>query len=112
VRLGLPNFLTINGKANPATDAVKMKVGQTIKLRCAPTTISFIHARAWREVVALDGETLAPSARYFADAVLLAGRSASRRRASTWLHCAQVADNQHDHQSKHPLTKYAPMESP
>jgi len=69
----LPNFFTINGKAYPATDTVKMKLGQTIKLRFIGTHNSFIHPMHVHggpfEVVALDGETLAPSARYLADTI-------------------------------------------
>lgn len=40
---GLPNFFTINGKAYPATDVVKMRVGQTIKLRFIGTHNNFSH---------------------------------------------------------------------
>jgi manganese oxidase len=73
---GLPNFFTINGKAYPATDTVKMKVGQTIKLRFIGTHNSFIHPMHVHggpfEVVAVDGETLAPSARYLADTINVA----------------------------------------
>jgi len=70
---GLPNFFTINGKAYPATDVVRMQVGQTIKLRFIGTNNNFVHPMHVHggpfEVVALDGVTLAPSARYFADTV-------------------------------------------
>jgi FtsP/CotA-like multicopper oxidase with cupredoxin domain len=73
---GLPNFFTINGKAYPETDVVKMKVGQTIKLRFIGTHNNFIHPMHVHggpfEVVALDGETLAPSARYLADTINVA----------------------------------------
>ncbi len=40
---GLPNYFTINGKAYPSTDTVKMKVGETIKLRFIGTNTNFIH---------------------------------------------------------------------
>jgi hypothetical protein len=70
---GLPNFFTINGKAYPATDTVKTKVGQTIKLRFIGTHNNFIHPMHVPggpfEIVALDGETLPPSARFFADTI-------------------------------------------
>ncbi len=45
---GQPNFFTMNGRAYPSTDTIKMKVGL---------------------VIARDGETLAPSARFEADTV-------------------------------------------
>jgi FtsP/CotA-like multicopper oxidase with cupredoxin domain len=70
---GLPNFFTINGKAYPATDVVRMQVGQTIKLRFIGTNNNFVHPMHVHggpfEVVALDGVTLAPTARYFADTI-------------------------------------------
>lgn len=34
---GLPNYFTINGKAYPATDTLRMRVGQTIKFRFVGT---------------------------------------------------------------------------
>lgn len=70
---GLPNFFTINGKAYPETDTIKMHVGQTIKLRFIGTNNNFVHPMHVHggpfEVVALDGQTLSPSARYSADTV-------------------------------------------
>ena len=70
---GLPNYFTINGKAYPSTDVITMRVGQTIKLRFIGTNNNFVHPMHVHggpfEVVALDGVTLAPSARYWADTV-------------------------------------------
>ena len=40
---GLPNYFTINGKAFPATDTIRMKVGQKIRLRFIGTNSNFIH---------------------------------------------------------------------
>jgi FtsP/CotA-like multicopper oxidase with cupredoxin domain len=40
---GLPNFFTINGKAYPATDTLRMRVGQTVKFRFIGTNNNFIH---------------------------------------------------------------------
>jgi FtsP/CotA-like multicopper oxidase with cupredoxin domain len=69
----LPNYFTINGKAYPATDSVKMKVGETIKLRFIGTNNNFVHPMHVHggpfTVVALDGQTLPDSARYKADTV-------------------------------------------
>ena len=69
----LPNFFTINGKAYPSTDVIRMKVGQTVKLRFIGTNNNFIHPMHVHggpfEVVALDGVTLSPTARYLADTI-------------------------------------------
>jgi FtsP/CotA-like multicopper oxidase with cupredoxin domain len=70
---GLPNYFTINGKAYPSTDVIRMRVGQTVKLRFIGTNNNFVHPMHVHggpfEVVALDGVTLPPSARYFADTI-------------------------------------------
>jgi FtsP/CotA-like multicopper oxidase with cupredoxin domain len=70
---GMPNYFTINGKSYPATDTVHMKVGETLKVRFIGTNNGFIHPMHIHggpfEVVAVDGQTLAPSARYMADTV-------------------------------------------
>jgi FtsP/CotA-like multicopper oxidase with cupredoxin domain len=69
----LPNFFTINGKAYPETETVRMRVGQTIKIRFIGSHTMSIHPMHVHggpfTVVAVDGETLAPSARYEADTV-------------------------------------------
>ncbi|MBI3702525.1 MAG: multicopper oxidase domain-containing protein [Rhizobiales bacterium] len=94
---GLPNFFTINGKAYPATDTIHMKVGQTIKLRFIGSHNNFIHPMHVHggpfEVVAVDGETLAPTARYLADTVNVGPGQRydviwTARRPGKWLvHC-------------------------
>jgi uncharacterized cupredoxin-like copper-binding protein len=70
---GMPNFFTINGKAYPATDTIRMKVGETLKLRFIGTNSGFIHPMHVHggpfEVVARDGETLPASARFDSDTV-------------------------------------------
>jgi FtsP/CotA-like multicopper oxidase with cupredoxin domain len=69
----LPNYFTINGKAYPSTDVIHMKVGQTLKLRIIGTNNNFIHPMHMHggpfEVVARDGQTLSPGARFIADTV-------------------------------------------
>lgn len=69
----LPNYFTINGRAYPETDTIRMKVGETLKVRFIGSSNGFIHPMHIHggpfTVVALDGETLAPSARYRADTV-------------------------------------------
>ncbi|MER9326840.1 DUF4396 domain-containing protein [Mesorhizobium sp. M0488] len=70
---GMPNYFTINGRAYPSTDTIRMKVGETLKVRFIGTNNGFIHPMHIHggpfEVVARDGETLAPSARFLADTV-------------------------------------------
>ena len=70
---GFPNYFTINGKAYPETDTVKMKVGETIKLRFIGTNNNFIHPMHVHggpfTVVARDGYTLPEAARFQADTV-------------------------------------------
>jgi len=70
---GQPNYFTINGRAYPATDTIRMKVGETLKLRFIGTNNGFIHPMHIHggpfEVVARDGEMLKPSARFLADTV-------------------------------------------
>ncbi|MDX8466241.1 DUF4396 domain-containing protein [Mesorhizobium sp. VK23B] len=70
---GMPNFFTINGKAYPSTDTIRMKVGETLKVRFIGTNNGFIHPMHIHggpfEVVARDGETVSPSARFLADTV-------------------------------------------
>ena len=93
----LPNFFTINGKAYPSTDVIRMKVGQTVKLRFIGTNNNFIHPMHVHggpfEVVALDGVTLPPTARYLADTVNVGpgqrwGVIWKARRIGIWLvHC-------------------------
>jgi hypothetical protein len=68
-----PNYFTINGRAFPSTDMVHMKVGETLKIRFIGSNNGFIHPMHIHGgpfvVVARDGETLAPSARFKADTV-------------------------------------------
>ncbi|MDP9202747.1 MAG: DUF4396 domain-containing protein [Gemmatimonadota bacterium] len=70
---GLPNFFTINGKAYPATDTLRMRVGETIKFRIIGTNNNFIHPMHMHggpfTVVARDGVVLALAARFEADVV-------------------------------------------
>ena len=70
---GQPNYFTINGKAYPATETIHMKVGETLKVRFIGTNNGFIHPMHIHggpfEVVAVDGITLAQTARYKADTV-------------------------------------------
>ena len=94
---GLPNYFTINGKAYPATETISMKVGETLKVRFIGTNNNDIHPMHIHggpfQVVAVDGETLAPAQRYMADTVLVGpGQRYDvvwlARRSGKWLiHC-------------------------
>jgi FtsP/CotA-like multicopper oxidase with cupredoxin domain len=70
---GLPNYFTINGKAYPATDTITMNVGQKLLVRFIGSNNNFVHPMHIHggpfEVVARDGETIPPSARFLADTV-------------------------------------------
>jgi hypothetical protein len=72
---GLPNFFTINGKAYPATDTLRMRVGETLKLRIIGANNNFIHPMHMHggpfQVVARDGIPLG-SASFDADVVNVA----------------------------------------
>ena len=91
------NYFTINGKAYPETDAVPMRMGQTIKLRFVGTNNSFVHPMHVHggpfQVVAPDGGTLAPEGRFLADTVNVGPGQRydvvwTARRPGKWLiHC-------------------------
>ena len=70
---GLPNYFTINGKAYPATDTLRMKVGETIKIRFIGTNNNFIHPMHIHggpfTVIARDGVMLPSAARFQADVI-------------------------------------------
>jgi FtsP/CotA-like multicopper oxidase with cupredoxin domain len=70
---GHPNFFTINGRAFPSTDTIPMRVGETLKVRFVGSNNGFIHPMHIHggpfDVVAVDGQTLQPSARYSADTI-------------------------------------------
>ena len=94
---GMPNFFTINGRAYPSTDTIKMKVGETLKVRFIGSSSGFIHPMHIHGgpfvVVAQDGQTLAPSARYSADTVNVGPGQRydviwTARKAGKWMiHC-------------------------
>jgi FtsP/CotA-like multicopper oxidase with cupredoxin domain len=69
----LPNYLTVNGKAYPATEVIHIRVGQRLELRVLGTNNNFIHPMHIHDgpfsVVTHDGVTLAPAARFDADVV-------------------------------------------
>ncbi|MEO8218667.1 MAG: DUF4396 domain-containing protein [Acidobacteriota bacterium] len=71
-----PNYFTINGRSYPATETITMGVGETLKVRFIGSNNGFIHPMHIHggpfQVVAIDGQTLPPSARYMADMVNVA----------------------------------------
>ena len=93
----LANYFTINGKAYPDTDTIRMKVGQTVKLRFIGTNNNFVHPMHVHggpfQVVARDGETIPESARFLADTVNVGPGQRydviwTARRPGKWLvHC-------------------------
>lgn len=93
----MPNYFTINGRAYPSTDTIHMKVGETLKVRFVGSSSGFIHPMHMHggpfTVVARDGETLAPAARYQADTVNVGPGQRydviwPARKAGKWLiHC-------------------------
>ena len=93
----LPNYFTINGKAYPDTDTIRMRVGQTVKLRFIGTNNNFVHPMHVHggpfQVVARDGETMPESARFLADTVNVGPGQRydviwTARRPGKWLvHC-------------------------
>jgi len=70
---GQPNYFTFNGKAFPATDTIRMRVGETLKVRMIGSSNGFIHPIHIHGgpfvVVARDGMALPPAARFQADAL-------------------------------------------
>jgi len=56
---GMPNYFTINGKAYPETDVVRMSVGEKLRVRFIGTNSGFIHPMHIHggpfQVVAIDG---------------------------------------------------------
>ncbi|TPM51730.1 DUF4396 domain-containing protein [Mesorhizobium sp. B2-2-3] len=94
---GMPNFFTINGKAYPSTETIRMKVGETLKVRFIGTNNGFIHPMHIHggpfEVVARDGETIPPAARFLADTINVGPGQRydvvwTARRPGKWLiHC-------------------------
>jgi FtsP/CotA-like multicopper oxidase with cupredoxin domain len=70
---GLPNYFTINGKAYPATETIRMRVGQRVKFRIIGTNNNFIHPMHMHggpfTVIARDGVPLPIAARFDADVI-------------------------------------------
>ena len=70
---GLPNFFTINGKAYPDTEPIRMRVGARIRIRFIGTNNNFIHPMHIHggpfEIVETDGNPVPEGARLLKDTV-------------------------------------------
>ena len=94
---GLPNYFTINGKAYPNTQTIRMRVGQTVKVRFIGSNNNFVHPMHIHggpfNVVARDGETLPAAQQFLADTVNVGPGQRydviwRARKPGTWLiHC-------------------------
>jgi FtsP/CotA-like multicopper oxidase with cupredoxin domain len=69
----LPNFFTINGKAYPDTETVRMQVGEDLLVRFIGTSSAFIHPMHIHggpfTVIAADGVPIPEAARYEKDTI-------------------------------------------
>lgn len=107
----MPNYFTINGRAYPATDTIRMKVGETVKLRFIGSSTGFIHPMHIHggpfEVVARDGVTLAPAARFMADTINVGPGQRydvvwTARKAGMWMiHCHIAHHTTNDNTEQH-----------
>ena len=70
---GLPNFFTINGKAYPDTETIRMRVGEKLRVRFIGTNNNFIHPMHIHggpfEIVETDGNPVPQSARILKDTI-------------------------------------------
>jgi len=70
---GLPNFFTINGKAYPDTQPIRMRVGERVRIRFIGTNNNFVHPMHIHggpfEIVATDGNPVTAEARLLKDTV-------------------------------------------
>jgi FtsP/CotA-like multicopper oxidase with cupredoxin domain len=88
------DHLTTNGRARSSIDAIRMKVGETLKVRFIGANNNFFHLThihgGTSTVVARDGETIPDSARFPADTVNIGPRQRydviwPARTAGKWL---------------------------
>lgn len=70
---GLPNYFTINGKAYPDTETIRMRVGERVRIRFIGTNNNFIHPMHIHggpfEIIETDGNPVPASARILKDTV-------------------------------------------
>ena len=70
---GLPNYFTINGKAYPETEPIRMRVGERVRVRFIGTNNNFVHPMHIHggpfEIVETDGNPVPAGARLLKDTV-------------------------------------------
>jgi manganese oxidase len=70
---GLPNYFTINGKAYPETETVRLRVGETLLVRFIGTNSGFIHPMHIHggpfRIVETDGNPVPPEGQWVKDTV-------------------------------------------
>jgi FtsP/CotA-like multicopper oxidase with cupredoxin domain len=94
---GLPNFFTINGKAYPDTEPIRMRVGERVRVRFVGSQNNFIHPMHIHggpfEIVETDGNPVPEGARFLKDTVNVGPGERwdviwTARRPGKWLlHC-------------------------
>jgi FtsP/CotA-like multicopper oxidase with cupredoxin domain len=94
---GLPNFFTINGKAYPDTEPIRMRVGERVRIRFIGTNNNFIHPMHIHggpfEIAETDGNPVPAGARFLKDTVNVGPGERydviwTARRPGKWLlHC-------------------------
>lgn len=69
----LPNYFTINGKAYPETETIRMRVGERLRVRFLGTHNNFVHPMHIHggpfRIVQTDGEPVPPAAQLLKDTV-------------------------------------------
>ncbi|MCP9486284.1 MAG: multicopper oxidase domain-containing protein [Gaiellaceae bacterium MAG52_C11] len=94
---GLPNFFTINGKAYPDTEPIRMRVGQRLRVRFIGSNNNFVHPMHVHggpfEIVETDGNPVPENARLLKDTINVGPGERwdviwTARRPGKWLlHC-------------------------
>ncbi len=94
---GLPNFFTINGKAYPDTEPIRMRVGERLRVRFVGSQNNFVHPMHIHggpfEIVETDGNPVPDGARFLKDTINVGPGERwdviwTARRPGKWLlHC-------------------------
>jgi FtsP/CotA-like multicopper oxidase with cupredoxin domain len=94
---GLPNFFTINGKAYPETEPIRMRVGERVRVRFVGSHNNFVHPMHIHggpfEIVETDGNPVPEGARLLKDTINVGPGERwdvvwTARRPGKWLlHC-------------------------
>jgi FtsP/CotA-like multicopper oxidase with cupredoxin domain len=108
---GLPNFFTINGKAFPATETLKMRVGERVRVRFVGSSSGFIHPMHIHggpfTIVETDGQPVPEAARLVKDTVNVAPGERydviwEARQPGKWLlHCHINHHTTNDNREEH-----------